>query len=134
MRGLLEFRDADVGLEDMEVERRPFDRRIARSSRRNNDTGELLMDTLPILSKTASNDFWPGGSLGCRGKVRDRLPSESEKMNETTLDIAPKLATLDELLYGRLFRIPQYQRTYSWLKRQRQDLFRRHSTDMGRRE
>lgn len=39
------------------------------------------------------------------------------------IDIQPQLVTLDQLLYGRLFRIPQYQRTYSWQKKQRQDLF-----------
>ena len=38
-------------------------------------------------------------------------------------DIQPKLLTLDELLYGRLFRIPEYQRSYSWHKKQRTDLF-----------
>ena len=30
---------------------------------------------------------------------------------------------LDELLQGRLFRIPDYQRTYSWETKQRKDLF-----------
>jgi len=39
------------------------------------------------------------------------------------VDIQPQHVTLDQLLYGRLFRIPQYQRTYSWHKKQRQDLF-----------
>jgi hypothetical protein len=39
------------------------------------------------------------------------------------IDIQPQLVTLDRLFYGRLFRIPQYQRTYSWHKKQRQDLF-----------
>jgi len=39
------------------------------------------------------------------------------------IDIQPQLVTLDQLLYGRLFRIPQYQRTYSWHRKQRQDLF-----------
>jgi len=39
------------------------------------------------------------------------------------IDIQPQHVTLDQLLYGRLFRIPQYQRTYSWHKKQRQDLF-----------
>lgn len=37
--------------------------------------------------------------------------------------IQPRLVTLDELLYGRLFRIPEYQRNYSWHRKQRQDLF-----------
>ena len=39
------------------------------------------------------------------------------------IDIQPQHVTLDQLLYGRLFRIPQYQRTYSWHTKQRQDLF-----------
>lgn len=39
------------------------------------------------------------------------------------IDIQPQLVTLDQLFYGRLFRIPQYQRSYSWHKKQRQDLF-----------
>ena len=39
------------------------------------------------------------------------------------IDIQPQHVTLDQLVYGRLFRIPQYQRTYSWRKKQRQDLF-----------
>jgi len=39
------------------------------------------------------------------------------------IDIQPQHVSLDQLFYGRLFRIPQYQRTYSWHKRQRQDLF-----------
>ena len=39
------------------------------------------------------------------------------------IDIQPQHVTLDELLYGRLFRILQYQRTYSWHRKQRQDLF-----------
>ena len=39
------------------------------------------------------------------------------------IEIQPQHVTLDELLYGRLFRIPQYQRTYSWRLKQRQDLF-----------
>jgi hypothetical protein len=38
------------------------------------------------------------------------------------IDIQPQHVTLDQLLYGRLFRIPQYQRTYSWHREQRQDL------------
>jgi len=39
------------------------------------------------------------------------------------IDIQPQHVTLNKLFYGRLFRIPQYQRTYSWHKKQRQDLF-----------
>ncbi len=38
-------------------------------------------------------------------------------------DIQPQLLTLDNLLYGRLFKIPEYQRSYSWRKKQRDDLF-----------
>src|SRR4030042_1574967 len=38
------------------------------------------------------------------------------------IDIQPQHVTLDQLIYGRLFRIPQYQRTYSWHRKQRQDL------------
>jgi hypothetical protein len=35
----------------------------------------------------------------------------------------PKHLTLDELLQGRLFRIPNYQRAYAWVTKQRTDLF-----------
>ncbi|MEM0136439.1 MAG: DUF262 domain-containing protein [Thermoplasmatales archaeon] len=44
-------------------------------------------------------------------------------MAECSRDIQPKYLTLDNLFYGRLFRIPQYQRNYSWQKKQRDDLF-----------
>lgn len=37
--------------------------------------------------------------------------------------ITPKYFTLADLLIGKLFRIPNYQRAYSWEKRQRDDLF-----------
>lgn len=37
--------------------------------------------------------------------------------------IQPKYLKLNELLTGRLFRIPGYQRTYSWGRKQRQNLF-----------
>ncbi|CAH1058774.1 DUF262 domain-containing protein [Paenibacillus pseudetheri] len=37
--------------------------------------------------------------------------------------ITPKYFTLVDLLVGKLFRIPNYQRAYSWENRQRQDLF-----------
>lgn len=39
------------------------------------------------------------------------------------IEIQPQHLSVDQLLYGRLFRIPQYQRTYSWLRKQRQELF-----------
>ena len=38
-------------------------------------------------------------------------------------DINPQYVTLANLLQGRLFRIPQYQRAYSWQRKQREDLF-----------
>ena len=44
------------------------------------------------------------------------------------MEIQPRLVDLGELFTRRLFRIPQYQRTYSWRKKQRQDLFK----DIGR--
>ena len=37
--------------------------------------------------------------------------------------IQPKFLKLNELLNGRLFRIPPYQRAYSWERKQRKDLF-----------
>lgn len=37
--------------------------------------------------------------------------------------INPQFYTFDELLQGRLFEIPEYQRAYSWGTRQRKDLF-----------
>ena len=39
------------------------------------------------------------------------------------MQIAPQYLTLQQLLTDRLFRIPEYQRSYSWGTRQRQDLF-----------
>lgn len=38
-------------------------------------------------------------------------------------DIHPDFVPFDKLLYGRLFRIPEYQRAYSWQSKQRKDLF-----------
>lgn len=35
----------------------------------------------------------------------------------------PKLYTLNEVLYDRLFRVPPYQRGYSWTSKERSDLF-----------
>ncbi len=37
--------------------------------------------------------------------------------------IEPKYQTLNGLFSDRVFRIPKYQRFYSWLKKQREDLF-----------
>jgi hypothetical protein len=37
--------------------------------------------------------------------------------------IRPDYKTLWDLLQGRLFRVPEYQRAYSWQQRQREDLF-----------
>lgn len=39
------------------------------------------------------------------------------------IEIQPQYITLNGLLRGRLFRIPQYQRAYSWRPEQRSDLF-----------
>lgn len=39
------------------------------------------------------------------------------------LAIQPQYLPLSKLLDGRLFRIPEYQRAYSWTKHQRKDLF-----------
>lgn len=39
------------------------------------------------------------------------------------MNIQPYYFTVDELLKSRLFRIPRYQRAYSWQKKQRQDMF-----------
>lgn len=39
------------------------------------------------------------------------------------MQLSPLHLSVAKLLDGRLFRIPDYQRAYSWQKRQRQDLF-----------
>lgn len=39
------------------------------------------------------------------------------------ITVHPQYLTLTKLLDGRLFRIPEYQRAYSWTSRERQDLF-----------
>jgi len=39
------------------------------------------------------------------------------------VDIQPKYLTFAELVSKRLFRIPEYQRAYSWKSKHRQDLF-----------
>ena len=39
------------------------------------------------------------------------------------ITIHPQYLTLSKLLDGRLFRIPEYQRSYSWTSSERQDLF-----------
>ena len=40
------------------------------------------------------------------------------------MQLSPMHLTVAKLLQGRLFRIPEYQRAYSWQPRQRQDLFK----------
>jgi len=44
-------------------------------------------------------------------------------MQPQVLGIQPQLLTLNQLLNGRLFRVPEYQRSYSWDTKQRVDLF-----------
>jgi hypothetical protein len=44
-------------------------------------------------------------------------------MKAQILGIQPQLVTLDQLLNRRLFRIPEYQRSYSWDTKQRTELF-----------
>src|SRR5437879_9887199 len=39
------------------------------------------------------------------------------------MQIQPQFQNLGTLFAGRLFRIPEYQRAYSWQSKQRQDLF-----------
>ena len=39
------------------------------------------------------------------------------------MEIQPRHLTLADLLHNRLFRIPDYQRSYSWSSREREDLF-----------
>jgi uncharacterized protein with ParB-like and HNH nuclease domain len=39
------------------------------------------------------------------------------------MQLQPLLLKLNELLNGRLFHIPYYQRAYSWETKQRNDLF-----------
>jgi uncharacterized protein with ParB-like and HNH nuclease domain len=39
------------------------------------------------------------------------------------MQLQPQLFNLNNLLNGRLFHIPEYQRAYSWEKKQRDDLF-----------
>lgn len=38
--------------------------------------------------------------------------------------IKPEFFTFDDLLQKRFFEIPNYQRAYSWLSKQREDLFK----------
>ena len=39
------------------------------------------------------------------------------------MQLQPLLLTMNNLMSGRLFRIPEYQRAYTWGKKQREDLF-----------
>jgi len=39
------------------------------------------------------------------------------------IEIQPQYITFGKLFHERLFRIPQYQRAYSWQKKHREDLF-----------
>ena len=39
------------------------------------------------------------------------------------MQVQPILLSMNNLMSGRLFRIPEYQRAYSWGKKQREDLF-----------
>ena len=39
------------------------------------------------------------------------------------MQIQPVFSTVGQLLTGRVFKIPQYQRAYAWSPKQRQDLF-----------
>ena len=39
------------------------------------------------------------------------------------MNIQPQHLSLGKLLHNRLFRIPKYQRAYSWQTRHRKDLF-----------
>lgn len=38
------------------------------------------------------------------------------------MQLTPQHLTIEQLLHGRLFRIPDYQRAYSWGRKQRADL------------
>lgn len=49
--------------------------------------------------------------------------SATERVIILMIDIRPEHLTLAKLLDGRLFKIPDYQRAYSWTSRERQDLF-----------
>lgn len=40
------------------------------------------------------------------------------------MQLNPQHFTVAQFMHGRLFRIPDYQRAYSWKKRQREDLFK----------
>lgn len=39
------------------------------------------------------------------------------------IEIHPQHLSFNQLLSGRLFRIPEFQRSYSWRTKQREDLF-----------
>lgn len=49
---------------------------------------------------------------------------ENYKKGNKLMNIQPKLLKFAELLEKRLFRIPHYQRAYSWRRTERQDMFK----------
>ena len=74
----------------------------------------------------------PPGSRRDRFARRRRQSSSHRRRNQTATEgvpgqqmitIHPQYLTLSKLLDGRLFRIPEYQRAYSWTSSERQDLF-----------
>jgi uncharacterized protein with ParB-like and HNH nuclease domain len=50
------------------------------------------------------------------------VESERGKITKVALQ-EPKLYSLNEVLHDRLFRVPPYQRGYSWTGKERGDLF-----------
>src|SRR5262245_45477036 len=55
---------------------------------------------------------------------RSLLPKRNPScFEEPQMQIQPLYMTLNTLLNGRLFKIPEYQRAYSWGTKQRDDLF-----------
>ncbi len=47
----------------------------------------------------------------------------SRSTKDLNMLIQPKFLSLSDLLANRLFRIPQYQRSYSWQRKHRHDMF-----------